>query len=40
MSIGDKSSILPLFDRYAREKDPVFKELLRSYLRDCIKKYI
>ncbi len=38
MSIGDKSSFLPLFDTYAREKDPVFKELLRSYLRGRIKK--
>lgn len=39
MSIRDRSSVLPLFDRYAFEEDPVFKEKLRIFLRKFIKKY-
>lgn len=39
MSIRDRSSVLPLFDRYAFEEDPVFKEKLRIFLREFIKKY-
>ncbi len=39
MSIRDRSSALPLFDRYAIERDPIFKEKLRLFLREFIKKY-
>jgi len=31
--IGDRSSMLPLFDQYAVETDPVFREKLRFAVR-------
>jgi HEAT repeat protein len=36
--IGGESEILPLFDRYAIESDPVFKEQIRRVIRVLIKR--
>jgi HEAT repeat protein len=38
--INDKSSLLGLFDRYNRENDPIFREMLREAIREYIKRYI
>jgi len=38
--INEKSSLLGLFELYAKEKDPIFKEMLHDAIRDYIKRYI
>lgn len=38
--IKDKSIVLPLFDQFSKEKDAIFREKLRQFLRKCIDKYI
>lgn len=38
--IGDKSSLMGLFDLYTKEKDPIFRELLQDAIREYIKRYI
>lgn len=38
--INQGSAVLPLFDLYAKEKDPVFRELLRKVLRHFIDVFI
>lgn len=38
--IDDRKSVLPLYDIYALEKDPVFKEQMRGVIRYFIDKYL
>jgi HEAT repeat protein len=38
--INDKYAALGLFDIYSREKDPIFKEMLRVMVRGYIRKYL
>ena len=38
--INDKTSLMGLFDLFAREQDPIFKEMLRDTIREYIKRYI
>jgi len=38
--INDRSSLVHLFDLYARERDPLFSELLRESIREMIKRYV
>ena len=36
----EKKAVLPLFDRYVGEKDPIFKDKLRAFLRHAIDRFI
>ena len=38
--INDRKSILPLYDQYAIEKDPIFKEQLRGVIRSLLQRYL
>ncbi|MFC1671073.1 HEAT repeat domain-containing protein [Spirochaetota bacterium] len=37
---NDKKAVIPLFDQFSMEKDPVFREILREILYWYIKKYV
>jgi len=36
--INDRKSVIPLFDIYSTEKDPVFREQMRSVIRSYLEK--
>lgn len=38
--INDRKTAMPLFDIYAREKDPLFRELMRMVIREFMNKYL
>ena len=40
LSMKDKKHLLPLFDIFAEEKDPLFRDILRFYLRKYFDQYL